>query len=131
MITPNDALQFIKDHHNGEIPYMFGKNEYARWMAEFANHIVTKHLHKPVVMQAEGSDGFCVSCEQTKITHELCLECAVKLGQENPKALSEGAAVGNSAAGKGVCDGHNEMHVTIRDGDFDYCMACNKQVPRA
>jgi hypothetical protein len=46
MITPNDALQFIKDHHNGEIPYMFGKNEYARWMAEFANHTVTKHLHK-------------------------------------------------------------------------------------
>jgi hypothetical protein len=46
MITPNDALQFIKDHHNGEIPYTFGKNEYARWMAEFANHTVTKHLHK-------------------------------------------------------------------------------------
>lgn len=52
MITPNDALQFIKDHHNGEIPYMFGKNEYARWMAEFANHTVTKHLHKLGVMQA-------------------------------------------------------------------------------
>jgi hypothetical protein len=46
MITPDDALQFIKDHHNGEIPYTFGKNEYARWMAEFANHTVTKHLHK-------------------------------------------------------------------------------------
>ncbi len=51
MITPNDALQFIKDHHNGEIPYTFGKNEYARWMAEFANYTVTKHLHKLGVMQ--------------------------------------------------------------------------------
>jgi len=46
MITPNDALQFIKDHHNGEIPYTFGKNEYVRWMAEFANHTMTKHLNK-------------------------------------------------------------------------------------
>ena len=49
-----------------------------------------------------------------------------------PKTTEPGSpTVGNSAAGKGVSDGHDETHVTIRDGDFDYCMACNKQVPRA
>jgi len=47
MISKDDALQFIKDNHNGEIPYTFGKNEYARWMAEFANHILSERF-KPM-----------------------------------------------------------------------------------
>lgn len=42
MTTTNDALEFIKQNHNGEIPYTFGKNEYSRWMAEFANDLLTK-----------------------------------------------------------------------------------------
>lgn len=57
MITPNEALLFIKDHHNGEIPYMFGKHEYARWMAEFANHTLTKHLHKHGVVRGGANES--------------------------------------------------------------------------
>jgi len=52
MITPDNALQFIKDHHSGEIPYTFGKNEYARWMAQFANHALTKQLQQAGVMRS-------------------------------------------------------------------------------
>lgn len=33
----------------------------------------------------EGSKGICVSCDQEKEVYELCLECAVKLGHDNPK----------------------------------------------
>jgi len=73
MITPNDALQFIKDHHNGEIPYTFGKNEYARWMAEFANHTVTKHLHKlgvggPASAVSGGGELLATEAEDTGVS---------------------------------------------------------------
>jgi hypothetical protein len=34
------ALNYIKWKHNGEIPYILGKNEYARWMAEYANFML-------------------------------------------------------------------------------------------
>jgi len=77
MITPNDALQFIKDHHNGEIPYTFGKNEYARWMAEFANHTMTKHLHK------------------------------LSIGGPASASVSEGEQLGNEGSEKSVRDGVN------------------------
>ena len=33
----NKALQFLKDKHNGEIPYKFGRNEMARWMTKYAS----------------------------------------------------------------------------------------------
>ena len=32
---------------------------------------------------------------------------------------------------KGVSDCHDETHVTIRDGDFEWCMACSRQIKRA
>lgn len=62
---------------------------------------VIQQLKQHGVMQAEGSDG------------------------------AQGATVGNSAAGKGVSDGHDETHVTIRDGEFEWCMACSRQIKRA
>ena len=52
-------------------------------------------------MQAEGSDG------------------------------AEGASVGSEGEEKCVSDGHDETHVTIKDGDFEWCMACSRQVKRA
>lgn len=36
----NEALEYIKGKHNGEIPYKFGPQEYGRWMAEYANYMI-------------------------------------------------------------------------------------------
>lgn len=88
MITPNEALQFIKDHHNGEIPYTFGKNEYARWMAQFANHILTEQLHKPVV------------------------------GGPASASVSEGEQLGNEAWGKAVCGDCGCKLTLVRPGKY-------------
>jgi hypothetical protein len=51
------------------------------------NDSLLQALHKPVIMQAEGSD------------------------------VSEGAAVGNSAAGKGVCGGSKHAPFSIKGLD--------------
>lgn len=34
-------------------------------------------------------ESICVSCDQKKVTHELCLDCAVKLGRDNPSKQEE------------------------------------------
>jgi len=33
----NKALEFLKSKHNGEIPYMFGSKETAKWMQLYAD----------------------------------------------------------------------------------------------
>lgn len=39
----NKALLFIKENHNGEIPYQFSSNEYGLWMARYANNAVEEY----------------------------------------------------------------------------------------
>lgn len=34
-----------------------------------------------------GVKTICVSCDQEKIVHEICLDCAIKLGHDNPKKI--------------------------------------------
>ena len=60
-----------------------------------------KRLHKPVFMQAEAS------------------------------ASAEGAAVGNSAAGKGVCGGVRNCNGNGIDNGLGYCIYCEEKIPRA
>lgn len=68
--------------------------------------------------------------------YTLCLAVAKQLQQHlvmqaEASGSAEGAAVASSAVGKGVSDGHDETHVTIRDGEFEWCMACSRQIKRA
>lgn len=62
MTTTNDALEFLKSKHNGEIPYKYGYNECARWMSDFANEMLTKqklNLHgvvRPASGESEGGE---------------------------------------------------------------------------
>lgn len=113
MITPNDALQFIKDHHNGEIPYMFGKNEYARWMAEFANYTVTKHLHKlgvsgPASAVCGGGELLATEAEDTGVSdghkHDFkYTECSYRFkcscGKYEDEHLREASAAARDCGG--------------------------------
>lgn len=39
----NKALLFIKENHNGEIPYQFSSNEYGLWMARYANNALEEY----------------------------------------------------------------------------------------
>jgi hypothetical protein len=34
----NEALEYIKSKHNGEVPYKYGANECAKLMEEYAQH---------------------------------------------------------------------------------------------
>jgi len=119
MITPNDALQFIKDHHNGEIPYTFGKNEYARWMAEFANHTVTKHLHKLGVVRGGDSETFTVQGAEIFISG---MEVKV-----TPCTPTEPLPV--EALALTVCDGCGiKWKDLVVEGKSIECSECGKEI---
>ena len=82
MKTTNDALEFIKQKHNGEIPYLFGKNEYGRWMAEFANHVLAEQKLDIANVVGRSEQLFCCDCkyDKTETYHDKmwCRDCRQK-----------------------------------------------------
>ena len=53
-----EAMTFIQEQHNGEIPYEFGYFECAKMMAKY----LKKQLTIPVVVESLPQDNFCIVC---------------------------------------------------------------------
>lgn len=81
-VTKNDALEFIKKNHNGEIPYTFGKNEYSTWMAKYANHVLYMFLKSKKFENISyvKFDEYCPNCKGLNIVDTddnwtKCIDC--------------------------------------------------------
>ena len=71
-----EAMTFIKQKHNGEIPYQFGAFECAVMMAKYQSNEYTKH--GGINSIAEEYAKFCIRCHQ-KYLPILCFEGYLKL----------------------------------------------------
>jgi hypothetical protein len=71
-----EAMTFIKEQHNGEMPYQFGTFECAKMMAKY----LKEQLTIPVVV-GQSEQLKCVWCgndESKDILPQLCNECFKK-----------------------------------------------------
>ena len=59
----NNAKEYIKSKHNGEIPYKYGANECARLMEAYAKHYHESEVKKLRLGAVKGrSEHFCDVC---------------------------------------------------------------------
>ena len=67
------------------------------------------------------SVGHCVSCDTETQVHEICIKCAIKLGQDNPRWISVNESLPEMYVDCLFTDGKNRsIHCIGSDGRTDW-----------